>query len=91
MAYIAMKTDQQVYELLKSDMIELKTVVMKLVNDSFKLQEVAFGTSFLISWVALIATTLLMYNPTLTKKMWTTLLTPYLFFSLPQVLFNFFR
>ncbi|KAF6170329.1 hypothetical protein GIB67_043019 [Kingdonia uniflora] len=56
MAYIAMKTDQQVYELLKSDMIELKTVVMKLVNDSFKLQEVAFGTSFLISWVALIAT-----------------------------------
>ncbi|KAF6170336.1 hypothetical protein GIB67_043026 [Kingdonia uniflora] len=92
MGYLAMKTDQPTYELLNSDLNELQTIVMRLVSDAFKLQGPAFGSSVLSWFTCISASYLIVTNPNpLVSKIWTWLLTPYIFFSLPPILFNFFR
>ncbi|KAF6155756.1 hypothetical protein GIB67_007403 [Kingdonia uniflora] len=91
--YLALKTDQPSYDnMLSSDLTELKIAVKKFASDAFKLQGLGFGTSFL-SWLACFAAIyLLILDRTNWKSnMLTTLLVPYIFFSLPPILFSLLR
>ncbi|PIA52437.1 hypothetical protein AQUCO_01000366v1 [Aquilegia coerulea] len=90
--YLAMKTDQVSEDLLNSDMNELKIAAKKFVNDAMKLKGLGFGTTFL-QWLASFAAIyLLILDRTNWKtNMLTSLLVPYIFFSLPHVLFGFLR
>lgn len=91
--YLAMKTDDQVAaELISSDFNELKIAAKKLVNDATRLGGLGFGTSFL-KWVASFAAIylLILDRTNWRSNMLTALLVPYIFFSFPSVLFNFFR
>ncbi|KAJ6740200.1 COLD-REGULATED 413 PLASMA MEMBRANE PROTEIN 2 [Salix purpurea] len=93
MEFLKMKTDDEISaNLIESDMNELKVAAKKLIKDAAKLGGLGFGTSFL-KWVASFAAIyLLILDRTNWKSnMLTSLLVPYIFFSLPSVLFNFFR
>ncbi|KAL5557194.1 hypothetical protein UlMin_039430 [Ulmus minor] len=87
-----MKTDTATAEVLNSDINELKIAAKRLINHATKLGGLGFGTSFL-SWVASFAAIyLLILDRTNWKtNMLTSLLVPYIFFSLPSVLFNLLR
>ncbi|KAK9113206.1 hypothetical protein Scep_020725 [Stephania cephalantha] len=93
--YIAMATeDEQRWrkDLLKSDLKEFGVAAKRLANDAVKLGGLAFGTSFL-KWVASFAAIyLLILDRTNWKtNMLTSLLIPYIFLTLPSILFNFLR
>ncbi|XP_010255027.1 PREDICTED: cold-regulated 413 plasma membrane protein 2 [Nelumbo nucifera] len=90
--YLAMKTDPMTTELISSDMKELGIAAKKLANDAIKLGGLGFGTSFL-GWVASFAAIylLILDRTNWRTKMLTSLLVPYIFFSLPSVLFNLLR
>ncbi|KAF5204904.1 Cold-regulated plasma membrane protein [Thalictrum thalictroides] len=90
--YLAMKTDPVSEDLINSDMNELKIAAKKLVNDAMKIKGLAFGTTF-FQWLASFAAIyLLILDRTNWKtNMLTSLLVPYIFFSLPHVLFGFLR
>ncbi|KAL3525751.1 hypothetical protein ACH5RR_014123 [Cinchona calisaya] len=92
--YLAMKTDQDpvTAELIDSDINELKMAAKKLFNHATKLGGLAFGTSFL-KWIASFAAIylLILDRTNWRTNMLTSLLVPYIFFSLPAVLFNFLR
>ncbi|XP_021301229.1 cold-regulated 413 plasma membrane protein 2-like [Herrania umbratica] len=92
MDYLAMKTDPVAEDLISSDMNELKLAAKKLINDATKLGGLGFGTSFL-KWVASFAAIylLILDRTNWRTNMLTSLLIPYIFFSLPSVLFNFLR
>ncbi|XP_031262467.1 cold-regulated 413 plasma membrane protein 2-like [Pistacia vera] len=93
MDYLGMKTDNQVTaEVINSDINELKLAAKKLINHATKLGGLGFGTSFL-KWVASFAAIylLILDRTNWRTNMLTALLIPYIFFSLPSVLFNFFR
>ncbi|XP_044469229.1 cold-regulated 413 plasma membrane protein 2-like [Mangifera indica] len=93
MDYLAMKTDDQVAaDLINSDINELKLAAKNLFNHATKLGGLGFGTSFL-KWVASFAAIylLILDRTNWRTNMLTALLIPYIFFSLPSVLFNFFR
>ncbi|KAI8542320.1 hypothetical protein RHMOL_Rhmol08G0129200 [Rhododendron molle] len=79
-------------EMIDSDINELKIAAKRLINHATKLGGLGFGTSFL-KWVASFAA---IYLLILDRTNWktnilTSLLVPYIFFSLPSVLFNFLR
>ncbi|KAK3195596.1 hypothetical protein Dsin_026906 [Dipteronia sinensis] len=77
---------------ISSDMEELVLAAKKLANHAIKLGGLGFGTSFL-EWVASFAA---IYLLILDRTNWktnilTSLLIPYIFFSLPSLIFNIFR
>ncbi|KAG5535757.1 hypothetical protein RHGRI_023504 [Rhododendron griersonianum] len=79
-------------EMIDSDINELKIAAKRLITHATKLGGLGFGTSFL-KWVASFAA---IYLLILDRTNWktnilTSLLVPYIFFSLPSVLFNFLR
>lgn len=93
MEFLKMKTDDEVSaNLIQSDVNELKVAAKKLIKDAAKLGGLGFGTSFL-KWVASFAAIylLILDRTNWRSNMLTSLLVPYIFFSLPSVLFNFFR
>ncbi|KAL8143535.1 hypothetical protein V2J09_016567 [Rumex salicifolius] len=76
-------------ELVSSDFNEFKNAAKKLASDAIKLGSLGFGTTFL-QWVASVAA---IYLLVLDRTNWKTniltgLLVPYIFFSLPSLLFN---
>lgn len=89
-SYLAMKTDQT-NELISSDFKELQIAAKKLANHALT-GGLGLGTSVL-KWVAFVAAVyLLVLDRTNWKtNMLTSLLIPYIFFSLPSILFGFFR
>ncbi|XP_011025674.1 PREDICTED: cold-regulated 413 plasma membrane protein 2 [Populus euphratica] len=93
MEFLKMKTDDEVSaNLIDSDVSELKVAAKKLIKDAARLGGLGFGTSFL-KWVASFAAIylLILDRTNWRSNMLTSLLVPYIFFSLPSVLFNFFR
>ncbi|KAK7858715.1 cold-regulated 413 plasma membrane protein 2 [Quercus suber] len=90
--YLAMKTDPATQDLINSDIDELKIAAKRLINHATKLGGLGFGTSFL-KWVASFAAIylLILDRTNWRTNMLTSLLVPYIFFSLPTVLFRFFR
>ncbi|TYI54094.1 hypothetical protein E1A91_D11G051400v1 [Gossypium mustelinum] len=90
--YLAMKTDPVAQELISSDIKELKLAAIKLMDDATKLGGLGFGTSFL-KWVASFSAIylLILDRTNWRTNMLTSLLVPYIFFSLPSGLFRFLR
>ncbi|KAL3515221.1 hypothetical protein ACH5RR_022123 [Cinchona calisaya] len=95
-SYLAMKTDPAASaaasELIASDFKELGNAAKKLANHAIMLGGLGFGTSF-FKWLAFIAAVYLLI---LDRTNWktnilTSLLIPYVFFSLPNIFFNFLR
>ncbi|KAJ4966149.1 hypothetical protein NE237_017998 [Protea cynaroides] len=90
--YLVMKTDPTSSELINSDLKELGNAVKKLATHAMKLGSLSAGTTFL-EWLASFAA---IYLLVLDRTNWrtnmlTSLLVPYIFFSLPAVLFHFLR
>ncbi|KAK2411048.1 hypothetical protein P8452_76651 [Trifolium repens] len=92
MNYLAMKTDPVVANLIDSDLNELKIVAKKLFNDATMVGGKGIGMSFL-RWIASFAAIylLILDRTNWRTNMLTSLLVPYIFFSFPGSLFNFFR
>lgn len=90
--YLAMKTDQLSQDIINSDMNDFKMAAKNLIADATRLGGLGFGTSFL-KWVASFAAIylLILDRTNWRTNMLTGLLVPYIFFSFPWVLFNFFR
>ncbi|KAA8536144.1 hypothetical protein F0562_028622 [Nyssa sinensis] len=90
-SYMAMKTELTT-GLITSDLKDLGNAAKKLASHAIKLGGLGFGTSFL-QWVAAFAAIyLLILDRTNWKtNMLTSLLIPYIFFTLPSILFNLFR
>ncbi|XP_047319113.1 cold-regulated 413 plasma membrane protein 2-like [Impatiens glandulifera] len=88
MDYLAMKSDPMAVDLINSDLNELFIVAKRLVNHG----GLGFGTSFL-GWLASFAAIylLILDRTNWRTNMLTSLLVPYIFFSLPPGLFNFLR
>ncbi|KAJ9704879.1 hypothetical protein PVL29_003092 [Vitis rotundifolia] len=89
--YLAMRTDTDTTDLISSDLRDLGNAAKKLATHAIKLGSLGFGTTFL-EWVASFAA---IYLLILDRTNWktnilTALLIPYIFFSLPSILFNFF-
>ncbi|KAJ9562272.1 hypothetical protein OSB04_007432 [Centaurea solstitialis] len=87
-----LKTDDVTAELIDADISELKLAVERLFDHAVKTGGLGFGTSFL-AWVASFAA---IYLLILDRTNWrsnilTTLLVPYVFFSLPSSIFFFLR
>ncbi|MBA0698267.1 hypothetical protein Goari_021764 [Gossypium aridum] len=92
MSYLAMRTKQEATYQLSSDYKELVFAAKKLANHAIKLGSSGFGVSFL-EWIASFAA---IYLLILDRTHWktnilTTLLIPYIFLSLPGILFSAFR
>jgi hypothetical protein len=92
-SYLAMKTDSGVAsDLMASDLKEIGEAAKKLAVDAIKLGGLGFGTSFLKWFASFAAIYLLVLDRTNWRtKMLTALLIPYIFFSLPSLLFSIFR
>ncbi|GAV68257.1 WCOR413 domain-containing protein [Cephalotus follicularis] len=93
MDYLAMKTDSSVTEeLINADINELKIAAKKLIGHATKLGGLGVGTSFL-KWLASFAAIylLILDRTNWRTNMLTSLLVPYIFFSLPSALFNWLR
>ncbi|CAL5324739.1 hypothetical protein CsSME_00003848 [Camellia sinensis var. sinensis] len=92
MGYLAMKTDLATAELINSDIDELKIAAKRLLNHATNLVGLGFGTS-LLKWVASFAAIylLILDRTNWRTNMLTSLLVPYIFFSLPSALFSFLR
>ncbi|VVA15197.1 PREDICTED: cold-regulated [Prunus dulcis] len=91
-SYLKMMTESDANELIHSDLKDLATAAKKLANHAINLGSVGFGTS-LLKWVAAFAA---IYLLILDRTNWksnilTGLLIPYIFFTLPSILFNIFR
>ncbi|KAL5790837.1 hypothetical protein ACOSQ2_005725 [Xanthoceras sorbifolium] len=86
------RSDREKSALISSDMEELVLAAKRLANHAIKLGGLGFGTSFL-EWVASIAA---IYLLILDRTNWktnilTSLLIPYIFFSLPSLIFSLLR
>ncbi|KAL7231918.1 hypothetical protein ACSBR2_010023 [Camellia fascicularis] len=92
MGYLVMKTDPATAELINSDINELKIAAKRLLNHATNLAGLGFGTS-LLKWVASFAAIylLILDRTNWRTNMLTSLLVPYIFFSLPSALFSFLR
>ncbi|CAN1225073.1 Cold-regulated 413 plasma membrane protein 2 [Linum grandiflorum] len=77
-------------KLIESDVDGLKDATMNFVNGATKLGGLGFGTGFL-KWVASFAAIylLILDRTNWRTNMLTSLLVPYIFFSLPSSLFHF--
>ncbi|CAK9140545.1 unnamed protein product [Ilex paraguariensis] len=91
--YLAMKTDASATEeLITSDLKDLGNAAKKLANHAIKLGGLGFGTSFLQWVVSVAAIYLLILDRTNWKtNILTSLLIPYIFLSLPSLVFSLFR
>ncbi|PON76927.1 Cold-regulated protein [Parasponia andersonii] len=93
MSHLRMRTDRsENTELISNDVKDLANAFRNLANHSIKLASFGFGTSFL-EWIASFAA---IYLLILDRTNWktnilTALLIPYIFLSLPSLLFSFFR
>ncbi|KAK3420684.1 hypothetical protein EUGRSUZ_G01545 [Eucalyptus grandis] len=90
--YLRMRTDREASDQIGSDLEELGAAARKLATHAIMLGSLGFGTTFL-EWVASFAA---IYLLVLDRTNWRTKiltgsLIPYIFFSLPSVLFNVFR
>uniref|UniRef100_A0A5B7AHD0 Cold-regulated 413 plasma membrane protein 2 n=1 Tax=Davidia involucrata TaxID=16924 RepID=A0A5B7AHD0_DAVIN len=90
-SYLAMKTDPTTNEFIASDLKDLGNAAKKLATHAIKLGGLGFGTTFL-QWFATVAA---IYLLILDRTNWktnilTSLLIPYIFFSLPSIIFSFF-
>ncbi|XP_044488735.1 cold-regulated 413 plasma membrane protein 1-like [Mangifera indica] len=91
--YLAMRSEQVTRDLMSSDMKELVVAAKKLAIHAIKLGGfLGFGTSIL-EWVASFAA---IYLLVLDRTHWrtkilTALLIPYIFFSLPSLIFEILR
>ncbi|KAL8199372.1 hypothetical protein R6Q57_012940 [Mikania cordata] len=91
--FLTWNTDDVTSELMNADINELKLVAKTLFDHAtFRLGGLGFGTSFL-SWVASFSA---IYRLILDRTNWrsnmlTSLLVPYIFFSLPPSLFDLLR
>ncbi|MCD7464639.1 hypothetical protein HAX54_053163 [Datura stramonium] len=91
--YLAMKRDAAVAtDLIDSDLKEIGIAAKKLANHVIMLGGIGFGTSFL-KWLASFAAIylLILDRTNWRTNMLTTLLIPYIFLSLPSLLFGWFR
>ncbi|KAJ6716702.1 COLD-REGULATED 413 PLASMA MEMBRANE PROTEIN 1-RELATED [Salix koriyanagi] len=92
-SYLAMRRDWEMESsLLASDFQDLTIAAKKLANHAIKLGGLGFGTTFL-EWIAAFAA---IYLLILDRTNWKTniltgLLIPYIFFTLPSILFNLLR
>ncbi|XP_018809209.1 cold-regulated 413 plasma membrane protein 1-like [Juglans regia] len=91
-SYIRMKTEQKASELISADLTQLRYAAKKLGTDAINLCSLGLGTS-LLEWVASFAA---IYLLILDRTNWktnvlTALLIPYIFLSLPSLLFSIFR
>lgn len=89
--YLKMKVEKD-NDLIASDLNDFTSAAKKFANHALKLASLGFGTTFL-EWVASIAA---IYLLVLDRTNWRTniltgLLVPYIFFSLPSLIFNAFR
>ncbi|XP_059647734.1 cold-regulated 413 plasma membrane protein 1 [Cornus florida] len=89
---LAMKTGGDGGAWIASDLKDLGNAAKKLAIHTVNLGSLGFGTTFL-QWVAACAA---IYLLILDRTNWrtnilTSLLIPYIFFTLPSILFNFFR
>ncbi|KAJ6844899.1 cold-regulated 413 plasma membrane protein 2-like [Iris pallida] len=93
MGFLAMKTDQLRNDMIDSDLREIGIAARKLADHAFLLGGgLGFGTSFLGFLACAAAIYLLVLDRTNWKtNMLTSLLIPYIFFSLPSIVFNIFR
>ncbi|XP_021731665.1 cold-regulated 413 plasma membrane protein 2-like [Chenopodium quinoa] len=93
MDYLKMKTEDEFpSNQLSSDLKEVHNAAKKLASDVIRLGGLGFGTSFL-QWIASFSA---IYLLVLDRTNWKTeiltgLLVPYIFFSLPGILFNLLR
>ncbi|KAI3777067.1 hypothetical protein L1987_46861 [Smallanthus sonchifolius] len=91
--FLTLKTDELTNELMSADISELKLVAKAIFDHACaKLGGLGFGTSFL-SWVASFSAIylLILDRTNWRSNMLTSLLVPYIFFSLPPSLFYFLR
>ncbi|XP_021896732.1 cold-regulated 413 plasma membrane protein 1 [Carica papaya] len=91
-SYLAMREQQEASDLIAADLQALVVSAKKLANHAIRLGGLGFGTSFL-EWLASFAA---IYLLILDRTNWrtnilTSLLIPYIFFSLPSILFGLFR
>ncbi|KAJ6815306.1 putative leucine-rich repeat receptor-like serine/threonine-protein kinase [Iris pallida] len=87
-AFLAMKTDGVMDDMIESDLREIGIAATKLADHL----GFGFGTSFLAFLACAAAIYLLILDRTNWKtNMLTSLLIPYIFLSLPTILFSFFR
>ncbi|XP_027347937.1 cold-regulated 413 plasma membrane protein 2-like [Abrus precatorius] len=92
MQHVATKTEPVIASLIDSDINELKLAAKKLFNDATILGGKGFGTSSLRLFATFAAIYLLVLDRTNWRtNMLTSLLVPYIFFSLPRSLFHLFR
>lgn len=92
MDYLAMKTDPAMDDQISTDINDLKVAAKKLFGHAARLGGIRFGTTFL-KWTASAAA---IYLLVLDRTNWrtnmlTSLLVPYVFFSLPPSLFHMLR
>lgn len=91
--YLKMKTDDAIpIDQISNDFKDMTNAAKRLASHAIKLGGLGFGTTFL-QWLASAAA---IYLLILDRTNWKTniltgLLVPYIFFSLPTVLFNFLR
>ncbi|KAM0937388.1 hypothetical protein DsansV1_C25g0187951 [Dioscorea sansibarensis] len=91
--HLAMKTDQLSSDLVEADLKELGVAAKKLANHAFMLGSgLGFGTTFFKFLASFAAIYLLILDRTNWKtNILTSLLIPYIFLSLPSVLFSLLR
>lgn len=92
-SYLAMKTDAAVAsDLIDSDLKEIGFAAKKLAKHAIMLGGIGFGTTFFMWLASFAAIYLLILDRTNWRSnMLTTLLIPYIFLSLPSLLFGLFR
>ncbi|ERN17647.1 hypothetical protein AMTRI_Chr13g125180 [Amborella trichopoda] len=90
--YLMMKTDEANYDILNADFNELGMSARKLAKHALALGGTGLGTAILKWFATFAAIYLLILDRTNWRtNMLTALLVPYIFFSLPSVLFSFLR
>ncbi|KAL9263676.1 Cold-regulated 413 plasma membrane protein 2-like protein [Drosera capensis] len=91
--YLSLKADQVAADLINADLDDLKVAANQFMQDAAKLgRHLGFGTHFL-KWLASFAAIylLILDGTNWRTNMLTSLLVPYIFFSLPSGLFHLIR
>ncbi|RDX94128.1 Cold-regulated 413 plasma membrane protein 2 [Mucuna pruriens] len=87
-----MDIEEDAIQLINSDFRELSVAANRLAHHALKLGGLGFGASFFGLFAAIAAIYLLVLDRTNWKtNILTSLLIPYIFFSLPSLIFNVFR
>lgn len=90
--YLSMKTDEAATDLIASDFKDLGHAAQKLANHAIMLGGLGIGTT-IFKWIAFVAAVylLILDRTNWRTNMLTALLIPYIFLSLPSILFHLFR